>query len=50
MKFTENLDLMSKKKIWFTISIVLMVVALLFLVINGLNLGIDGSCITISGY
>lgn len=41
MKFTENLDLMSKKKIWFTISIVFMVVALLFLVINGLNLGID---------
>ncbi|MFN2362966.1 MAG: protein translocase subunit SecF [Halarsenatibacteraceae bacterium] len=41
MNFTRNLDLMSKKKIWFTISIVLMVVSLLFLGINGLNLGID---------
>ena len=41
MKFTENLNLMSKKKIWFGISIAFMVLALLFLVVNGLNLGID---------
>lgn len=41
MKFTENLELMSKKKIWFGISIAFMVLALLFLIINGLNLGID---------
>ncbi|MGM0413553.1 MAG: protein translocase subunit SecF [Bacillota bacterium] len=51
MKFTRNLDLMSKKKIWFTVSIVLMVASLLFLIINGLNLGIDfqgGSIIELS--
>ncbi len=41
MKFTENLDLMSKRKLWFTISGAFMVLALLFLVISGLNLGID---------
>jgi len=41
MKFTRDLDLMSKKKIWFTISLVFMILALLFLVINGLNFGID---------
>lgn len=41
MKFTENLNLMSKKKIWFGVSTAFMVLALLFLVVNGLNLGID---------
>ncbi|MGM0419894.1 MAG: protein translocase subunit SecF [Bacillota bacterium] len=41
MKFTENLDLMGKKNIWFIVSGVFMALALIFLLFSGLNLGID---------
>lgn len=35
------MDILGKRKIWYTISITVLVIGLLFLAINGLNLGID---------
>ncbi|TDO84455.1 protein translocase subunit secF [Halanaerobium saccharolyticum] len=35
------MDILGKRKIWYTISIIVIVIGLLFLLINGLNLGID---------
>lgn len=35
------MDILGKRKIWYTISIAAIVIALFFLTINGLNLGID---------
>jgi len=34
-------DILGKRKIWYTVSIVIIAIGLLFLLINGLNLGID---------
>ncbi len=36
-----KVDILGKRKIWYTISITVIVIGLLFLLINGLNLGID---------
>lgn len=35
------MDILGKRKIWYTISIILIAIGLVFLLINGLNLGID---------
>lgn len=35
------MDILGKRKIWYTISITILAIGLLFLVINGLNFGID---------
>ncbi|CCU80408.1 Protein-export membrane protein SecF (TC 3.A.5.1.1) [Halanaerobium saccharolyticum subsp. saccharolyticum DSM 6643] len=35
------MDILGKRKIWYTVSIVIIAIGLLFLLINGLNLGID---------
>ncbi|RAK10372.1 protein translocase subunit secF [Halanaerobium saccharolyticum] len=35
------MDILGKRKIWYTISLTVIVIGLLFLLINGLNLGID---------
>ncbi len=37
----NKVDILGKRKIWYTISIAVIAVGLLFLLINGLNLGID---------
>lgn len=37
----NKVDILGKRKIWYTISIIVIVIGLLFLLINGLNLGID---------
>ncbi|MEC9490532.1 MAG: protein translocase subunit SecF [Halanaerobiales bacterium] len=37
------MDILGKRKIWYTISLSVIVIGLLFLLINGLNLGIDFS-------
>ena len=37
----NKVDILGKRKIWYTISITVIVIGLLFLLINGLNLGID---------
>jgi len=37
----KKVDILGKRKIWYTVSLVLIGIGLLFLLINGLNLGID---------
>lgn len=37
------MDILGKRKIWYTVSLILIGIGLLFLIINGLNLGIDFS-------
>jgi preprotein translocase subunit SecF len=37
----NKVDILGKRKIWYTISLTVIVIGLLFLLINGLNLGID---------
>ena len=37
----NKVDILGKRKIWYTVSIVIIAIGLLFLLINGLNLGID---------
>ena len=37
----NKVDILGKRKIWYTISITVITIGLLFLLINGLNLGID---------
>lgn len=37
----NKVDILGKRKIWYTISIIVITIGLLFLLINGLNLGID---------
>jgi len=37
----NKVDILGKRKIWYTISLSVIVIGLLFLLINGLNLGID---------
>jgi preprotein translocase subunit SecF len=37
----NKVDILGKRKIWYTISLVIIGIGLLFLLINGLNLGID---------
>ncbi|SDL40161.1 protein translocase subunit SecF [Halarsenatibacter silvermanii] len=48
--FSENLDLMGKRKIWFVISAIIIAASLLFLLVNGLNLGLDFAGGTILEY
>ena len=48
--FSEDLDLMGKRKYWFIISAAIIVAGLLFLLINGLNLGLDFAGGTIMEY
>ena len=37
----NKVDILGKRKIWYTISLTVIAIGLLFLLINGLNLGID---------
>ncbi len=48
--FSENLDLMNKRKYWFIISAVIIIGSLFFLLFSGLNLGLDFAGGTIMEY
>ncbi len=48
--FSEDLDLMGKRKYWFIVSAVIVIAGLSFLLINGLNLGLDFAGGTIMEY